>query len=77
MHWYYGGFGWGGWVVMTLSMVVFWGLVVYAVVALTRGDRKPDAPKDPLRILDERFARGEIDEEEYRRHHDTLQVSAR
>jgi putative membrane protein len=77
MHWYYAGFGWGGWVVMTLSMVAFWALVVYAVVALTRGDRQPDAPKDPLRILDERFARGEIDEEEYHRHRDTLQASAR
>ena len=28
---------------------------------------------DPKRILDERFARGEIDEEEYRKRRDVLQ----
>ena len=70
MGWYNdGSWGWGSWLVMMLVMVAFWGLVIFAIVALFRGgsaksDRTPD--RDPLRVLDERFARGEIDEDEYR-----------
>ncbi len=69
MGWYHGGTGWGGWVVMMVVMVGFWALVVLAVIALFRGTRgsgewTPDHP-DPTQVLDERFARGEIDEDEY------------
>ena len=79
MHWFYGGMGWGGWTVMTLTMVVFWGLVIYAVIAITRagGERRSGAPEDPMRILEQRFARGEIDEEEYLRRHDILDSALR
>lgn len=69
--WYNDGIGWGGWIAMTLMMVLFWGLVIFAVVAISRGTTKairpadPAAPHDPMRILDERLARGEIDSEEY------------
>lgn len=70
MGWYANGMGWGGWVAMSLVMVLFWALVVFAVVALFRGagrkDDGPGAERDAMAILDERFARGEIDEEEYR-----------
>lgn len=70
MGWYYGGMGWGGWIVMVLAMVVFWGLVIFAVVAIFRGSRGSDSvdhtpSRDPQQILDERFARGEIDADEY------------
>lgn len=69
MGWYDNGMGWGGWLVMLLGMVAFWGLVVWAVLVLSRdtrsGDTRP-ARHDPLDTLDERFARGEIDETEYR-----------
>ena len=69
MGWYHDGVGWGGWIVMTLAMVAFWALVVFAVLALFRGTQRsgestPDRG-DPMQILDERFARGEIDEDEY------------
>jgi putative membrane protein len=72
MGWYHdGSWGWGGWLVMSLVMVAFWALLVFAVMAIFRGagrsgepDRKVD--RDPLQILEERFARGEIDEDEYR-----------
>jgi putative membrane protein len=69
MGWYHDGVGWGGWIVMTVAMVAFWALVVFAVLAMFRTQR-PDEPtpadrRDPMQILDERFARGEIDEEEY------------
>ena len=68
MGWYHDGMGWGGWIVMTVAMVAFWALVVLAVLALFRTQRSggstPDR-RDPMQILDERFARGEIDEDEY------------
>ncbi len=70
MGWYHDGVGWGGWLVMVVSMLAFWALVVFAVVALFRASRDEREPstkgRDPLAILDERFARGEIDESEYR-----------
>ncbi len=71
MTWWHDGMGWGGWIVMTLTMVAFWSLVVLGVIAIFRGnpsgraDRTP-GERDPQRILDERFARGEIDADEYR-----------
>ncbi len=66
-----GSFGWGmvpfGWVFMLL----FWGLVIVAIVALVKwltdqsfNPGKPPA-KTPLDILRERYARGEVDTEEY------------
>lgn len=53
-------------------------LVVVAVIWAVRsngqwqGPSGPAAPPDPGRILDERFASGEIDEQEYRRRRDLL-----
>ena len=75
--WYHDGMGWGGWLVMLLGMVVFWGLVVWAVVVLSRdagSDNAWPSHHDPLDTLDERFARGEIDETEYRARADVLRA---
>lgn len=73
------GWGWGGWFFMGLMMVVFWGLIVFGAIALFRSwDRGPNnpAPREDgdqaRRILDERFARGEIDAEEYAKRRDVL-----
>ncbi|HYL40619.1 MAG TPA: SHOCT domain-containing protein [Candidatus Binatus sp.] len=75
--------GWGG-VIALLVMVLFWVLVVVLIVLgirwLIRADRNsrlggPGAgprPDDPLEILRQRYARGEIDEEEYARRRRTL-----
>ncbi len=58
------GLGW-------LFMVSIWVLVIVAVVAMLRwlgvpwGDRDRTQRKTPLDILQERYARGEIDREEY------------
>ena len=78
--WWHDGMGWGGWVVMTLSMVAFWSLVVFGGIALLRSGR--DSRGDgtahearPEQILDERFARGEIDVEEYHARQDVLRAS--
>ncbi len=77
--WGNGGWGWGAWLPMMLVMLAFLGVVVWAVVMFTRSwqSRPPyhdhaEHAADPRRILDERFARGEIDEEEYRKRKDVL-----
>lgn len=81
MMWWTNGMGWGGWALMILLMAAFWGLVIVGVMALFRTigtDRPPpystDATSRPSAdtILDERFARGEIDAEEYRLRRDQL-----
>lgn len=69
MGWYHDGAGWGGWLVMTIAMIAFWAMVIVAVVVLFRGSKssgQDSSPRqDPMDILNERFARGEIDEDEY------------
>lgn len=77
MMWYGDDPGWGGWLLMTFGMVAFWTLVVVAVIALVRvlreeGSRRPPAEVDPRRLLDERFARGEIDAEDYKARRELL-----
>lgn len=63
--------GWGAWLLMALTTVAFWALVVFGIVALFRdttgvGPRGGDREREAETILDKRFARGEIDAEEYR-----------
>lgn len=82
MMWWYpadGVSGWG-WVAMTISMLLFWAVLVLGGIALYRGLSRPRSGgfpagrrPTPEDILAERFARGEIDEEEYRRRRDALQ----
>ena len=69
------GWGWGGWLLMTLVMIVFWAAVITAVVTAVRylassrrlgpspGISGPTRAED---LLAERYARGEIDDDEYR-----------
>lgn len=70
MHWYDGA-GWDWWwVVMPLLMVAFWGGVIALIVWLVRGGRAAAGPpadggSRAREILEERFARGEIDREEF------------
>ncbi|ALV38606.1 SHOCT domain-containing protein [Streptomyces sp. CdTB01] len=65
--------GWG-WFAMSASMIVFWALIIAVGVLLFRTVNRPHEhthipamPQTPEQVLGERFARGEIDEEEYRR----------
>ena len=65
------GTGWGDWILGFLMMVLFWGgLVVLAVLALRGWDAnrrpggKPPNHPDARAILEERFAKGEISEDE-------------
>jgi putative membrane protein len=64
-----------------LAMILFWGGLIVAIVLAVRylgmpggGEgRGRDDRRDPLDILRERFARGEIDDEEYRRRRQGLE----
>lgn len=61
---------WGDWGFHWIWMVVFWvaviGLIAWAVTRLAPNG--PDRRSDTARtILDERYARGELDDDEYRR----------
>jgi putative membrane protein len=63
-----------------LGMVLFWGVIILVIVLAVRGfggfgsrrDYALPDEKTPLQILDERYARGEIDKEEYEERRRTL-----
>jgi putative membrane protein len=72
----YGDNGMGGWgmVLMSLSGLLFWGLIIAGIVLLVRTAGRGGQPTTvatqaptPLQVLAERFARGEIEEDEYTR----------
>jgi putative membrane protein len=77
MGWYVGDHmtGWG-WVGMTLSSVLFVALLVLGGLLLLRVARQSDRPAEPVRspeqLLAERFARGELSDEQYRQQMATL-----
>ncbi len=57
---------------MGIGMLLFWGLIIAAIVVLVRGfggSSRGNAPRLPektaLDILRERYARGEIDKAEF------------
>lgn len=83
MMWWYGdGMNVWGYTMMTVSTVLFWGLVIFGVIALVRYLARADRPlaaagPTPEQILAERFARGELDEQQYRERLHTLQSRAR
>lgn len=69
--------GWGI-AFMVVQMLLFWGLIVTGIVLVVRyvsGERRPAAPPPPPPppdsqaelLLAGRYARGEIDDEEYQR----------
>ena len=61
-----GGFGMAG----GLMMLVFWGAIIALIVFAVRGfsaGSGPASKPDPEEILRERYAKGEIDDEEYER----------
>lgn len=61
----------GWWIVMALGVVLFWGLVIFAIVWLirelshSRGGRRDGDEPDAMAILDRRLATGEIMPKEY------------
>lgn len=76
MMWQYGrGMGGWGFALMTVGNLLVWALIVVGVVALLRylGRRGSAAPRPRAEnLLAERFARGDITEQEYRDRLDVL-----
>jgi putative membrane protein len=68
------GWGWGHMMFGGLTMLLFWGGLIVLVILAVRwlGDRshdhggRPQPKETPLDVLEHRFARGEIDEEEFK-----------
>jgi putative membrane protein len=77
MIWYGHGVGGWGWFAMSVGMILFWALIITLGVLLYRALAMPGGSSDradarppglaPEQLLTERFARGEIDEDEYHR----------
>jgi putative membrane protein len=80
MYWYDNGMSGRGYAFMVLNSIVLWSLLVGAGVVLYRAVRGSSSqqgtgtptPPPAEQILAERYARGEVDDEEYRRRLDTL-----
>lgn len=65
--WWWHSSGWG-WLAMAIGMAAFWIAIALVVLALVR-NASPGRPSGRSRaeeILSERYARGEIDTDEYR-----------
>ena len=70
----WGNSGWLWWMPMGLMMLLFWGLVIVALVLLVRWLWTQNHPhtaalpgETPLDVLKKRYARGEITKEEFDR----------
>ena len=74
MMWWYGTGTGGGYVLLAVGTLVFWGLAVLAAVATVRylGGRDRARAGSPEEVLATRFAQGELDETEYRNRLETL-----
>lgn len=59
-----------GWLVMLLVLAVVVGVIVWAVARLSPADR--GTGDEARRLLDERYARGELDDDEYARRREAL-----
>ncbi|MBX6342751.1 MAG: SHOCT domain-containing protein [Thermomicrobiaceae bacterium] len=71
-QWNMAGSGWGWWMVVGwIAMIVFWGLIIWLIVSLVSslsqrgGSRARPGEPSPLEILEQRYARGEIDHQEF------------
>ncbi|MDE2399050.1 MAG: SHOCT domain-containing protein [Burkholderiales bacterium] len=72
MMWNFGGVGAWCMGLGLVAMILFWALIVLAVAALVRwlsrgalSGRDATRGRTPLQIVQERYARGELDREEY------------
>ncbi|MEP7180136.1 MAG: SHOCT domain-containing protein [Pseudonocardiales bacterium] len=88
MHHWDDGWGVGNWLLMGVGMLLFWTLVVAGIIWLVRSaakerrtsdagsvsmDKSAVLPAPTARdVLDERYARGEINDDEYRARRDAL-----
>jgi putative membrane protein len=65
------------WLWMTMMMVIFWGAIAFVVVAVVRRpNSNTTRGSDARDILAERFARGEIDADDYEQRREILDRAA-
>ena len=82
MWWGHGAWGAGDWVTMILMMMVFWGLIAALIVWAIQG-RRTNSNVAPIQrptadeVLARRFARGEINADEYARGRAVLHPAGR
>ena len=73
------GMGWGGWIMMILILLTVWAVVAVVGIAIFRGLSARGVNASPTgdagRLLDERFARGEIDSDEYTARREALRAA--
>ncbi len=81
MWWNHGGWGAGDWMLTIVMMVVFWALVAALIMWAVQGRRASTPPQLPTptadELLDQRFARGEIDTDEYATRRSALHPTGR
>ena len=53
------------WALPLTLLLTFWGLIILVLVGLVRGRGRAPARSAALRILEERYARGEINGDEF------------
>ncbi len=77
-----GGFAWAGWAAMTALILAFWALLLVAGLVILNSIRSDDRPdqheagrSDAQRLLDERFARGELDDADYHQRRELLRAA--
>ena len=73
MMWWDGDWGWGAWLAMGLMMAAFWAVIIWAFVSFARSadTSRRESGED---ILADRFARGEIDENEFRHRRELIRT---
>lgn len=78
MMWSWDGNGWGYGAVMMFGMVAFWGIVAWALVSVLRSGTASSIDRDSAEeILRQRYARGDVDEDEFLRKSQNLEKTPR
>jgi putative membrane protein len=80
MYWYGNSIGGWGYALMGLGTVISWAVMITAIVLLVRflaranRSTPPTLSVSPEELLAQRYARGEMDDVEYRHRLETLRI---
>ncbi|AGM07188.1 SHOCT domain-containing protein [Streptomyces sp. WAC 05977] len=65
-YWHYSNGGWVSMLLMLITVLILvGGLITVSVIVLRRTTKTSTGHDDAIKILNERFARGEIDKDEF------------